>query len=406
MRSVEEAVEHVKRVSQDNWVKWALGRGNWPLRITLGAPRGAQFDQNITTVQLWAASWGAALTSGIPGTIDTEPRRARGLGTHALPTSWVLNDPLETLGLSPQIAQQFITARGRFAAAIDMPKVVWNSVESIPLTSAKTIAKLSDGDWLNATTTVVHIADGPGDARILRQLAVPGVHTKWIEDNAALVGAMLGASGPGDARTRLETHIGLLAEQAPVHVYLPCPRLRAAAAGMDRFAASVATLNASSLIPEAILIVENRKLGNTLDFQAAELAVVYGLGYGATTLVDLRWTATAKTMLYWGDIDRAGLAILASLRRAGMNVQSLLMDEHTWDRYPDHQHDSARDQGLNEADVPEGLREPERKLYVRLNEERRHGGKDRQLEQEHIPLVDVLSTLGARLGGAITYGHK
>ena len=395
MRSVEDAVEHIKQVSQDNWVKWALGRGNWPLRITLGAPRGAQFDQNITAAQLWAASWGAARVRGIPGTIDTEPRRARGLGTHELPTSWTLNDPLEALELSPEIAQQFITARERFAAAIDMPEVVWNSVESIPLTSARTIAKLSDGDWLNATTTVAHIADGPGDALILRQLAVPGVHTKWIEDNAALLGAMLGAAGPGDPQTRLETHIGLLAEQAPIDVYLACPRLRAAAAGMDRFAASVSTLDASSLVPESILIVENRKLGNTLDLHAPDLAVLYGLGYGATALADLRWTATAKTIMYWGDIDRAGLAILASLRRAGMNVQSILMDEQTWDRYPDQQHDCARDQGLSDADVPEGLEEPERRLYERLNQEHRHRGKDLQLEQEHIPIADVITALRA-----------
>lgn len=402
MRSVEDAVEHIKQVCQVNWVKWALGRGNWPLRITLGAPRGAQFNHTITAAQLWAASWDAARARGLPGSINTESRRARGLGTHELPTSWTLNDPLEALELSPDIAQQFIAARERFALAIDMPEVVWNSAESIPLTSAKTIAKLSDGDWLNAIATVARIADGPGDALILRQLAVPGVHTKWIEKNAALLSAMLGASGPGDPQSRLETHIGLLAEKAPIHVYLPCHQLRAAAAGMDRFVASLATLNASSLAPKAILIVENRKFGNTLDFYAADLAVVYGLGYGATALGDLRWAATAKKLIYWGDIDRAGLAILASLRRAGIDVQSFLMDEQTWDRYPDYQHDSVRDQGLNETEVPEGLREPERKLYERLNDEHRRDGKDRQLEQEHVPLVEVFASLSAAIGAAVT----
>ncbi len=202
-----------------------------------------------------------------------------------------------------------------------------------------------------------------------------------------------------DSPTKVDFPIGalaaLLAEQAPIDVYLACPRLRAAAAGMDRFAASVSTLAASSLVPESILIVENRKLGNTLDLHAPDLAVLYGLGYGATALADLRWTATAKTIMYWGDIDRAGLAILASLRRAGMNVQSVLMDEQTWDRYPDQQHYCARDQGLSDADVPEGLEEPERRLYERLNQERRHRGKDLQLEQEHIPIADVITALRA-----------
>lgn len=393
MRSVEDAVAHVKQLSQDNWVKWALGRGNWPLRVSLGAPRGAQFNQNITAAQLWAASWEAARAQGLPGNIDTEPRRARGLGTHELPTWWTLKDPDEALELSPQIAQMFTIACERFAAAVEMSEVAWGSVEAVPIPIARTIAKLSEAEWHNATATVSHIADGPGDALILRQLAVPGVHTKWIEANAALLGAMLGASGPGDPQARLEAHIGLLAAQSPIHVYLACTQLRAAAAGMDRFAASLSTLNASSFAPESILIVENLKLGHTLDILAPGLAVLYGLGSGVTSLADLRWTATAKTLVYWGDIDRAGLAILASLRRGGMNVKSVLMDEQTWDRYPDQQHDSARDQGLSDADVPEGLHDSERRIYERLNEEHRYRGKDRQLEQEHIPIADVITAL-------------
>lgn len=396
MRSIEDVIEQIKQRSERDWVSWALGRGSWPLKVTLGAPRGTQFDQNITEAQLWAASWDAARHNGIPGIIATVPRRTRGLGTHALPTSWTLNDAMEALELHPALAQKFITARERFATAVDMPEVAWDSVESIPLKAAKIIAELSDGDWLNATTTIAHIADGPGDALILRQLAVPGVHTKWIEDNAALLAAMLGVpSGPGDPQSRLEAHIGLMADQAPVHVYLACSQLRSAAGGMNRFAASVPTLSASSLVPEAILIVENRKLGNTLDFTAAGLAVLYGLGRGVTTLADLRWTTTAKTILYWGDLDRAGLAILASLRRAGVNAQAILMDEQTWDRYPTQQHDSIRDQGLSDSEVPEGLEGSEYRLYGRLNAEYRRSGRELQLEQEHIPISDALAAVAA-----------
>ena len=45
----------------------------------------------------------------------------RGLGTHALPTSWTLNDAMEALELHPALAQKFITARERFGTAVDMP---------------------------------------------------------------------------------------------------------------------------------------------------------------------------------------------------------------------------------------------------------------------------------------------
>jgi hypothetical protein len=400
MLSVEEAVSDIRKQSERNWVLWALDKGRWPHSVRLKAPRGAEFDRDITAAQLWSASWASAQRDGLPGTVSTEARRARGLGSHQLPTTWTLTEPFDALSFTPELQQKYCRARERFAAAVEIPEVAWDSFESIPLKSAKIVADLSDDDWRNAIATITHLAAGAGEATILRQLAVPGVHTKWIEDNAALLVAMLGVpAGTGDPKARLEEHIGLLAEKSPVPVYLACPTLRAEAAGMDRFAATITALNGGTLNPRAILIVENRKLGHGLDFTIDGLAVIYGLGSGVTALVDLRWTATADTVLYWGDLDRRGLAILASLRRAGVPARSVLMDEVAWDRYPDGQHHSPRDQLLSDVEVPEGLEGSEHALYERLNSEHRCGGKDLQLEQEHIPLPDVVTAVTALLAG-------
>ena len=316
MLSVEDAVEQVKQRNEDQWVSWALGRSRWPTRwpakINLGAPKGKDYERNITAAKLWAATWSAAQGCEIPGEVVTESRRARKLDTYPLPTSWTLSHPLEALALTPKLAQHYIRARDRFAEVIAMPQVTWDGLDSIPLGYAKTIAGLSDEDWGKTTTTLTHIADGPGDAAILRELAVPGVHSKWIEVHASLLCAMLGvAGGPADAKTRLAAHIGMMAKHSPINVYLACPQLCATAAGLDRFAATVPTLNGSSLAPRAVLIIENRKFGHSFELSVEGLAVVYGLGYAATTLADLRWIAAARTVLYWGDLDRAGLAILA-----------------------------------------------------------------------------------------------
>lgn len=401
MLSVQEATELVRNRCQRDWVAWALGRGNWPIRINLGSPRGPEFDRNSTPAQLWAAAWDAARREGIPGTVRTAPRRVRGLGTHELPTHWELADPIQALSVAPALAAQYNRAHARFMTAVEMPEVAWDSLEAIPLRSAKTIAELDDTDWLNATTTITHIAAGPGEALILRQLAVPGVHTKWIEDNAALLAAMLGIPpSPDDPRKRLEDHIGLIAHQAPVDVYLACPLLKSAAAGMERFSASVPTLNASSLTPQTVLIVENRKLGHSLNFKLQGMAVVYGLGAGVTRIVGSRWLEEAKAVLYWGDVDRRGLAILAALRRAGVPALSLMMDEQTLSSYHAHQHDSVRDQALNNDEVPEGLYGAEHALYEYLNREHRMSGRELQLEQEHIPITDALAAIDALLAQA------
>jgi len=303
------------------------------------------------------------------------------------------------------LAAQYNRARARFVTTVEMPEVAWEGIEAIPLRTAKVIAELDAADWLNATTTITHIAAGPGEALILRQLAVPGVHTKWIEDNAALLAAMLGiAPGPDDPQKRLEDHIGLIAHQAPVDVYLACPRLKAAAAGMGRFSTSVPTLDASSLAPQTVLIVENRKLGHSLKFEREGLAVVYGLGSGVTRLAGSNWLEKAGLVLYWGDLDRRGLAILAALRRAGVPAISLMMDEQAWSSYPGQQHDSVRDQALNNNEVPEGLTGPEQALYEYLNRTHRMSGRELQLEQEHIPIPDALAAIDALLEQANSPG--
>jgi len=398
--SVDEAAGQIRRRCERDWVLWALGRGSWPFKLPLGAPRGVEFDQNLAAAQLWSAAWHAPRRGGAPGTVLTEPRRARGLGTHAIPTSWVFDGPLDALALNPDLKPRYVRACDRFEAAVGMSEVVWGSVSGIPLGEARKIAEFSDDDWRIATAVVTLIAAGRGDeALMVRKLAVAGMHSKWIENNAGVIGAMVGVPpGEGTPLARLESHIGLMAEKQSLPVYLACPQLREAAAGMSHFSATASALNASSLNPRVLVIIENRKFGNTLDFTADGVAVVYGLGGAATLVADTRWAGTAQTVLYWGDIDRKGLSILASLRRAGVDARSILMDKETWDRYPNSQHESQRDQGLSDVAVPEELDDSERALYELLNAEHRSSGVELQLEQEHIPSADWLAAIADLVG--------
>jgi hypothetical protein len=86
--------------------------------------------------------------------------------------------------------------------------------------------------------------------------------------------------------------------------------------------------------------VENVEPGHTLAADLAGVALIHGLGAGAPILASLNWITTASEVLYWGDIDRAGLAIVASVRRAGIPARTVLMDEATLDAYPTSCHDT------------------------------------------------------------------
>jgi hypothetical protein len=337
---------------------------------------------------VWAGSWRSAINEHrIPGTVITESRRARNLGTHELPTTWVIDDPEAALTVSPDLIAGYQRAVVRVGQAVPLPEIVWDAADDIPLRVARAITELDDADWTNALAVVGHLARvGPGDATMLRQLAIPGVHSKWIEQNAALVCAMLGVPADpsaGDPLTRLIAHIGLHAKQTPLHVTVACPRLRAQAGGLRRFHATIPVLNDTVLCPRTMLIVENDAPGQTLETDLDGVAVIHGLGAGAPILADLNWIHTADRVLYWGDIDRAGLAILASLRRADIPAPSILMDETTLDAHPSSWH-TTRTQ-MTSAEVPAELTATEAALYARLSIYHQTHGRELQLEQEHIP---------------------
>ena len=172
-----------------------------------------------------------------------------------------------------------------------------------------------------------------------------------------------------------------------MHVTLACPRLRAQAAGLRRFDATVSVLNDSALRPEVVFIVENLEPGYTLATDLPGVALIHGLGAGAPILAGLNWTTTAAGVFYWGDIDRAGLAILASVRRAGIATRSVLMDVATLDAHAASCHDT--DTQMASHEVPAELSQAEALLYNRLNVYHQVHGRELQLEQEHIPIAQV-----------------
>jgi hypothetical protein len=396
-----QALTHLQGHVERRWLAWASGRGSWPYRIQLRPPSGAAAAANVIGVQNWAGTWQAAASqSELPGELGFVSRRIPRLGVYSLPNTLTVTDPDEALTPFPTLHTRYLATVDRLEEAITTDGVVWSTLTEIPLRTSKIIADLNGDDWDTALTVVHHLATNPAADLMIRQLAIPGVHTKWIEQHANLILTMIRLPDTplvdGDSLAQLRHYIGLRGKGSRINVALRCPHLRSGAGGLDAFAATVTTLNASTLRPRAVLIVENDELGHTLTSDIADLAVIHGLGKAVTLLAGLDWLTTADTVLYWGDIDRAGLQCLAALRRTGISVTSILMDLETLQRHREFTHLAATQ--VPNFDVPDGLTETEAALYEHLNGYHRERGEDLQLEQEHIPLAEAGLRIADGLG--------
>lgn len=401
MLSVDEAIAEVVRVCEDKWLDWARGINTKELSIALRPPEKLAMA-DVVSAQNWAGTWQSA-SRGLPGDVRKLNRKGPNqLLSVELPDRWLLSIE-DAWTYCPDLHRSYLAAVARFNEAAAHDAVPWADAAHIPAGAAKKIAGLSEQDWANAKEVVSRIAEGPGEAMMVRQLAVPGVHSKWIEKNAALLCSLIGlpksVRDSGTPLDRLLQHVGLRAKEAPIHVALRCPKLRARAAHLAAFHAPIQILNNSTIDPPVVLVVENDELGYTITADIDGLAIIHGLGAAAPLLAALTWCHTAR-VFYWGDIDRAGLSILATLRRAGIDVTSILMDCDTLNRHDEYAHSTNSQK--NNTQIPDGLTEPEHALYQHLNAHHHDTNEDWQLEQEAIEPAYALR----HINSAIWQSHR
>jgi hypothetical protein len=272
MITVDEALTLLREHAQTRWLRWALSRGAWPHRMALRPPSGAELAANIVAVQNRAGAWKRAADAGeLPGELTDITRRVPGLGAHQLPNTLVIASAEEALTPFPDLLTNYHSTVSRLAEAITHPNVLWTSLSDVPVRSARIISELDDTDWSTALTVVDYLARNPAADMMVRQLAIPGVNTKWVEQHAHLLVMLI--CPPDVSRTgtaafaQLQHHLRLRSKDTMINIALRCPQLRATVGGLERFAAAVSVLNASSLDPDIVVITENAELSRHPDPQ-------------------------------------------------------------------------------------------------------------------------------------------
>jgi len=195
---------------------------------------------------------------------------------------------------------------------------------------------LEHGDALpRLLATLAFFQAHPRPDRYLRELDIPGVDTKFVEQHQGLLrdlldrvlpAAAIDESVNGLTGSGFERRYGLRYDQPLIRFRLLDPAL-ARPWGLTDLSVPLEDFRRLQPPCERVVITENKV--NGLSFPPLRQGlVIFGLGYGITALKDVPWLAE-MAVYYWGDLDTHGFAMLSQVRSYLPQTRSLLMDRST-----------------------------------------------------------------------------
>lgn len=366
------------------------GEPLFPLRIPLRGPKTRDISYDFGAVLDWtrALEAGSRDAVGHGYTLEYTTRRNRVQGDNPLPAASLVPTEADALRLLRRGRDAERFQRCADAALARFPELAdW--------LARRPLRVLDEADdWARILDVLDWFRTHPRPGVYLRQLEIPGVDSKFIEQRRGLLAELLDAILPAEAIDTRATgargfhaRYGLLTEPPLIRFRILDPAL--AIQGLSDL--SVPPEDFACLDPgvEHVFITENRINGLAFPGHPRSL-VIFGLGYGLDRLVDIPWLHRCA-IHYWGDIDTHGFGILHRLRATFPQARSLLMDRETlmahkalWGQEPADKRYTGN---------PSRLTEDEYALFDDLAHDRL--GERVRLEQERINFGHLRALLGA-----------
>lgn len=367
------------------------GNVRFPLRLSFKSPSSADITDRFNEVRAWAAE--LAAMEGVR--VEWQGFRHRVHGAQKLPASvWVETIAEALIWLGKRREWE------RFLAMVSATRETLPAV--LPWLEKRPLQALElSAEWPRLLAVVTWLVEHPRPGIYLRQVDLPGVHSKFIETQRSVLAELLDLALPADAVDYGKTGInqfsaryGFLEKPTRIRFRVLDPAIQIVP-GLN---CPDMTLDADSfsrleLTLRRVFITENET--NFLSFpQVRDAIVIFGAGYGWEALARSHWLKNC-TIHYWGDIDTHGFGILNQLRGHFGHVVSFLMDRATLDAYAVVWGDEDRPLvvDLHRLTSEEGA------LYDALRDNRIRKGL--RLEQEHIGfhwLAHYLQHLPERTG--------
>lgn len=250
-------------------------------------------------------------------------------------------------------------------------------------------------EWQHLLAIVAWLKVHPRPGVYLRQVDIPGIHSKFIEHHRGVLSELLDLVLPAAAIDFTASGMNQFTQRYGFLDKPLCIRFRVldqAHALLPEVGERDISLDADSfarLNPKVsrVFITENEI--NFLAFPHVDNSlIIFGAGYGFEMLRKATWLKHCR-IYYWGDIDTHGFAMLDQLRNQFEQVESFLMDRATLLAFAVQWGSETRPTSRELS----RLTPDEQALYDDLRDNRLRNNL--RLEQEHIGFEWVQAALAA-----------
>lgn len=294
---------------------YADGSAFEPIDVPLRGPTPSQVGDDVAAARAWVGALDAGRRDDRRYTLQWQAIGGRSFGRNQLPVravvssfeqAWTLLGVIATVRRFEHLLVLVSPHPAVRAWTLDHPHRALELEAEIP----RLIAAYA---WLDS-----HRHSG----RYLREISAPSVDTKFAEKHRPVLAAMLGVSSTASG---FLSGLGLRSKPELVRLR-PAPSL-GLPSPLTELAVRVDELTQLPVAPNCAVVVENEITYLSVDVPE-DGVVIWGRGFEVDRVGRLTWLADAD-VVYWGDIDTHGFAILDRLRAWLPHVRSALMDRET-----------------------------------------------------------------------------
>lgn len=314
----DDIAARVRRRWDDGSLLRAYANGDpfQPIEVPLRGPKPSQVGDDIAAARDWVAALDAGRRDDTRYALHWQSIGGRQIGRNLLPTRSVVSSIEQACALLG--VTTMVRRFDELLALADQHPRVRDWIVGHPHRALEL-----EHEMPQLIAAYVWLDGHRQSQRYLREISAPGVDTKFAERHRPVLAAMLSVSATA---TGFLADLGLRRKPGLVRLR-PSPSLGFPGPTLTELAARSEELAQLTVEPRVAVIVENEISYLSVDVPEDGI-VFWGKGFEVDSMGRLPWLAGVD-VLYWGDIDTHGFAILDRLRAWLPRARSILMDRDT-----------------------------------------------------------------------------